>query len=858
MRVENARDNPGPAATLSAAMDADLIRQHNPGLRLLALELVGDPHRAEDLVQDTWTVALQDPSRRWDDARHSSAWLRGVLRNLSRSFWRGEARARRREQARAQAEAREGPADTLARAQAREQLLWALTQLEGRQREVLVMRYFDGQSPREIARRLQLSGAAVRSRLHRGLANLREILRRQHPSDPGAWMLAVLPLSTPDLHASTQALSRVVYGKAGVTQLGTLLMTSQTKALTLIAVTALLGVAVWFWRDAPQQTGPQPPDGVGAPVQAPDQARPQTQEAAVERSKLAARPEAEPEPQPARGLLRGRVLDLRGAAVAGARIHAETRSYHGTRLTSRERLELEIADSDAEGRFALPALRGHSYLTAETEGLVTLLDFELGSEGVESLLILAPRRSYSGQLRSSEGAPLPGKELSLVPDPAFVRSIRPGVQPSSQTRWSCRTDARGTFSFTDVPFSPGSRFSLQLAGYQDLSEPVPAASTQGLQLVMLSLQPDADTLAGRVLLDDGQPAGQATVYLGDQAVDTDEQGGFLIPKPAATDTAELIAAQKGWLPVRVKLAEAGFPLLLTLREKPKTISGVVVDGRGMPVEGAEVFTRTGHAVPRSGAFAPRDLEDRIDPGPGQLLRSRQQRTDAAGRFTLGALVEGDYLVFATHAETQEAASAGRVPAGTEDLRIMLQEATPKLPVAGRVLDLRGNPLAGLRVFVGRRLQLGEDRYLAPLRTRGAPVTDPEGRFRFPGMVVRGTYLILSGQGVIGPDRIQLEGRTDLDRMELRVPVSCRFQVFLQDAGSADSLQILDAEGRPLRLVVRLANTTRSGPRTALVRGRSEVVQVPETATTLVLLKGREEVRRMPIELQQKGCTVLRF
>jgi hypothetical protein len=54
------------------------------------------------------------------------------------------------------------------------------------------MRFFDDLSPRRIARRLGVPPATVRTRIHRGLAELRRTLGER---DPDGWRLALLPLA---------------------------------------------------------------------------------------------------------------------------------------------------------------------------------------------------------------------------------------------------------------------------------------------------------------------------------------------------------------------------------------------------------------------------------------------------------------------------------------------------------------------------------------------------------------------------------------------------------------------------------------------------------------------------------------
>jgi RNA polymerase sigma-70 factor (ECF subfamily) len=49
--------------------------------------LLGDGHRAEDLVQETW-LALDKAQQKGDEILNCSAWCRGVARHLAQKHWR--------------------------------------------------------------------------------------------------------------------------------------------------------------------------------------------------------------------------------------------------------------------------------------------------------------------------------------------------------------------------------------------------------------------------------------------------------------------------------------------------------------------------------------------------------------------------------------------------------------------------------------------------------------------------------------------------------------------------------------------------------------------------------------------------
>ena len=49
--------------------------------------LLGDGHRAEDLVQETW-LALDKARQKGDEILNCAAWCRGVARHLAQKHWR--------------------------------------------------------------------------------------------------------------------------------------------------------------------------------------------------------------------------------------------------------------------------------------------------------------------------------------------------------------------------------------------------------------------------------------------------------------------------------------------------------------------------------------------------------------------------------------------------------------------------------------------------------------------------------------------------------------------------------------------------------------------------------------------------
>lgn len=72
---------------LSLAEFNQLVSQHAATLYRLAYRMVGDPHEAEDVVQDVFRSAWKSRGR-FDAARGARAWLTTILRRRVADRWR--------------------------------------------------------------------------------------------------------------------------------------------------------------------------------------------------------------------------------------------------------------------------------------------------------------------------------------------------------------------------------------------------------------------------------------------------------------------------------------------------------------------------------------------------------------------------------------------------------------------------------------------------------------------------------------------------------------------------------------------------------------------------------------------------
>ena len=169
----------------------DPLLEHAAWVRKLARELVRDPGAADDLAQETWLAFLH---ARPDEDRPLRPWLGRVLRNAAALRARRRAGSELRERESARAEGVPSSLELVERAEEQRRLADMVLELDEPYRGVLLLRYYEGLGPSEIARAQGVPAATVRTQLHRGLARLRERLDAQHDGDRRAWLLLFQPL----------------------------------------------------------------------------------------------------------------------------------------------------------------------------------------------------------------------------------------------------------------------------------------------------------------------------------------------------------------------------------------------------------------------------------------------------------------------------------------------------------------------------------------------------------------------------------------------------------------------------------------------------------------------------------------
>lgn len=163
----------GTAAWSSEQLIIDLFRTEGSALVRLARLFVDDRNAAEDLVQEAF-IRLARSVHRIHDPDKTPAYLRSIVCNLARDHnRRGLVSLRHHlpfDDARAATE------DVLELGDDEQSVLDALRTLPDRQRQCLVLRYYEELDIDAIAATLDVSRNSVKTHLTRGMRRLRELL----------------------------------------------------------------------------------------------------------------------------------------------------------------------------------------------------------------------------------------------------------------------------------------------------------------------------------------------------------------------------------------------------------------------------------------------------------------------------------------------------------------------------------------------------------------------------------------------------------------------------------------------------------------------------------------------------------
>lgn len=501
------------------------LLDHRAWVRSVARALLrSDPAAAADLEQDVWARVMADPPA---DVARPRAWLATVVRNRFRDLRKGDDRREQRERAVGEPRARrseESPEVLAARAEEHRRVVQAVLALSPTYRDVVLLRWFEGLEPAEVARRLDLPASTVRTRLQRAHAQLREALVESHGGDERRSRRGLLLLLGPAapveaLRARPRRWGWAIAGVAVVAMSVGVWWASHSAGNSSADVAVAEGTDAADSDDR-ERTPRRPRGGDRSPTDSSSTAEPADWPDDAEVGGMSPLPDdAETDAEVVSGAretgVRARVLDG-DVAVEGAAVRLVW-SYRDTWESIGE------AVTDDEGRAVLdwgPTGPAFARLVAEHEGRVAISRLvPIWSPEREEVLHLESPRVLRGVLHTGE--------LHTPLSNGVVRMFF-AMDEGRADSLPIRTDARGEFELPPLPASSLTNLTLELSaegfvtawrriGGRDLAQ----------DRVRLELHPDY-AVSGRCVDAEGRPISDvrvSSVYTAERAR-TDLQGRF--------------------------------------------------------------------------------------------------------------------------------------------------------------------------------------------------------------------------------------------------------------------------------------------------------------------------------------------
>jgi protocatechuate 3,4-dioxygenase beta subunit len=401
--------------------------------------------------------------------------------------------------------------------------------------------------------------------------------------------------------------------------------------------------------------------------------------------------------------LQGRILDVGGGGVGGARVVLLGRGMSAGRAPL-----LFAALADGEGRYRLAVTRGSYRQQVEAEGYATVSDEVFVTQGSIKDVRLVPAARLSGRVvERGSGQPVPEAEVSLT------SALRSGFRAPRDVK----ADGEGRFQFSGL--EPGTFEIMARKGAQiGVGNVVALAVAQALDGVVVEVD-RGRAISGRVKDEkgaavagarvsasrDSPPFGQAartrTNPDGSYALEGMLPGQYRLSATAEVDSTSVEGRAVAKL-LSTDLRNVDLVMPAGIR-----VTGRVLTAQGQPVAGARVQSMMETSMAGGGRMSSSEITASADDGTFKLNRV------AAGRLRLTARHDQHGTASLPPLELQTESK-------TVELR--LREGAS---IAGVVRTQDGKPAPGVRVTaLGRELRMLID---------VQDVTAADGSYRLTGL-----------------------------------------------------------------------------------------------------------------------------
>jgi hypothetical protein len=520
-----------------------------------------------------------------------------------------------------------------------------------------------------------------------------------------------------------------------------------------------------------------------------------------------------------------------------------------------------IALTSVDGEFPCPA--SHDIVELIDDEYIVVAEASLHRNRSTVRVFIAARGiQLAGRVQDEASLPIEGV---LVSTSSMERThIRSFPHPIHEVRMlrdtrplplrAARTDAWGRFDLGRVPAVPGLQVLVTDSEHWAKPQNLPSTDNRDVLIVMRKKERKAAAVkhiaSGTVIDHLGDAAAGALVLLGNERTIADTAGFFTIRLAQGhLGTANLVALKEGYQPAIVENmgdrlnAEGDIKdIVMVLGPECVTLTGRVLDEFGNPRASVDIYV-TNPILPSS-CHMMSDL----------AIEETRSTSDVHGRFSLHKLSAREYLLRIVEPSTAVSIDAGPFRAGLQDLQISFPSTGNSRIVRGVLRSEAGRPVGG--VTVTAVTQIAGDEYCRRTVDGGSTMSDDNGAFQLENCSSTGLCLRLQGWHTDG-QLLDLSHFDLTQPLTLTIPAYHRILVRLHEinSGSADYLSFRDATDLELLFLP----TTLSGVGSMFNRVRiqelvEEPIRVPERATSLVLLRGDEEVRRIPLPECNPGET----
>ena len=703
-------------------------------VRALAQQLVTDHHAAEDAVQDAWVAALSNPPRKGGSVR---SWLGRVVRNFVGLRRQADENRRNRETEAAKPDRRPSVAELRDQERTRHQVAIAVFSLEEPYQSAILSRYFENMPPREIATHLNITVAAVETRLRRGLQKLRARLDRDF-GDRKTWNQVVMPLiGTPAMQTA------LVTGSpsAASVLLGAITMSMKVKVAAVFAILLAAAIVYWYGGIRTGESDPPPSDSTSF------RTRPANQTVLKRAKEITGSvtttmpgPEAGPETfgvsarkaTSARLKVTGRVVDSSETPIVSATVRAmkpcpfksvEMGLIGETRTDANGQFEIEV-----ETEVVLEASAVDFFSLRKQARPGSMVDFVLGSPG-----------RFAGRvLRNDTHDPCPNAMVVLYRwRPRYAHRLEYYLDLA---KWSpdalTRTNATGRFSFQQL--KPG-RYVVRV-----FPEEHPALAA----LVVIDIKTDEEVQRNFFVYPGARLQGQILDHETGCPIHGARIGVMHRKRHVLSDPRGFYTIQvRPWTHIEIKAdgyaLKQDVPFKLPCKRfkrdyrlsKQVVIRGRVIDPSGAGIPGSRVGSR---------------LADLIGINP----REGTAQTDKEGRFSLpisGTEIRHVFAVKAGYAWGRSDPLSNDIATHPSSVLVHLQKSAT---IVGRVSDHGGRPIPDAAVNLKRmdRFEMKEKSGFTDGTGRYALDDVPAGAWR---VEVIPSQLLDHGSGDLAPAIRQL-------------------------------------------------------------------------------------------------------